>query len=101
MQVETSHHIDCSEIDSEGYYEYFYEYDLIRFSDGPMAFIVRSYADTAEEASFLRAELGGVPRGLTREDLSLPLFRCATEHLWRAGKRSVMWLGPQGYTSLS
>ena len=46
MQVEFSHHIDASEADAEGFYEYYYEYDIYRFTLGGLSLVVRSYSDT-------------------------------------------------------
>jgi hypothetical protein len=34
MEVVTSHHIDASDQDDRGMYEYYYEYDLFGFTDG-------------------------------------------------------------------
>jgi hypothetical protein len=62
MQVEFSHHIDASEADAEGFYEYYYEYDIYRFTLGGLSLVVRSYSDTSEQASVLRLEEAGKSR---------------------------------------
>ena len=64
MQVECSHHIDASEADAEGFYEYYYEYDIYRFMLGSLSLVVRSYSDTCEQASVLRLEEAGKSRPL-------------------------------------
>jgi hypothetical protein len=69
MQVECSHHIDASEADAEGFYEYYYEYDIYRFTLGGLSLVVRSYSDTCEQASVLRLEEAGKSRPLQPKDL--------------------------------
>jgi hypothetical protein len=69
MQVECSHHIDASEADAEGFYEYYYEYDIYRFTLGGLSLVVRSYSDTSEQASVLRLEEAGKSRPLQPKDL--------------------------------
>ena len=44
MQVEFSHHIDASEADAEGFYEYYYEYDIYCFTLGGLSLVVRKDA---------------------------------------------------------
>jgi hypothetical protein len=57
MKVEATHHIDASEPDENGMYEYRYEYDLYTFTDGEAVLVARSYRNEAE-AHFLRMEIG-------------------------------------------
>jgi hypothetical protein len=68
MEVTTTHHIDASEPDAKGMYDWYYEYDLYRFSEGAIALIARSYVDKTYEAHFLRLEREGKPQMPQRED---------------------------------
>ena len=34
MEVKTTHHIDAGDKDSQGWYQYYYEYDVFCFTDG-------------------------------------------------------------------
>lgn len=95
MIVETTHHVDASEPDANGMYEYRYEYDVFSFSDGRVALVARSYNNEAE-AHFLRIEVDGAPRLLTRADLKLPLFANAAEDLRSLGKEQINWLSGRG-----
>jgi hypothetical protein len=96
MDVTTTHHIDSSEPDAQGKYEWRYEYDLYRFSDGEIALVVRSYVYKADEAHFLRLEIAGEHRMLRNDDLSLPLFIESVRYLRNAGKRKLQWLSGRG-----
>ena len=96
MRMECTRHIDASEPDADGCYEYHYEYDIYRFSDGATCFVARSYTHTLDEAHFLRIELDGDPRLLTETDLAHPLFFAARAHLLAAGKMRLNWLSGRG-----
>ena len=96
MNVETTHHVDASEPDENGMYEYRYEYDVFSFSDGRVALVARSYNDEKEEAHFLSIEMDGDSRLIARADLKLPLFASAVEHLRSTGKRRINWLSGRG-----
>lgn len=96
MHVECSHHIDASEPDALGMYEYHYEYDLYRFTEGENCFVARSYVDDPEEAHFLGAEVGGHARPLVDADLKQPLFLASLAHLRASGKLKLNWLSGQG-----
>ena len=95
MQVEFSHHIDASEADAEGFYEYYYEYDIYRFTLGGLSLVVRSYSDTCEQASVLRLEEAGKSRPLQPKDLKSPLLQQAREHLQSLGKQDLRWFNPK------
>ena len=96
MDVTVTHHVDASEPDAQGAYEYYYEYDLYRFGDGGNALIARSYTGTGDEAHFLSIELRGVARLLRAADLKTPLFADAAAHLRAAGKLKLSWLSGRG-----
>ena len=45
MDVQITHHVDASEPDAQGMYDYRYEYDLYTFREGGLALVARSYTD--------------------------------------------------------
>lgn len=97
MQIETTHHIDCSEKSADGYYEWYYEYDLFRFSEGSFTLVARGYTDSPEEAHFLRVERDGILMSVSEADLQTNLAVAAAVHLRSAGKMKINWLSPVGY----
>jgi hypothetical protein len=102
MLIECTRHIDASEPDADGFYDYHYEYDVYTFSDGAVCFVARSYTHEPLEAHFLRIDLVGESRLLTDADLTHPLFLQARAHLLGAGKVHLHWLSGRGngYESL-
>jgi len=80
--------------DSNGLYEFYYEYDLYEFTQGSETLHARSYASEPEEAHLLGIEVGGQGRLLTATDLGKPLPRAALQYLREAGKSSLTWLDP-------
>lgn len=77
-------------------YEYHYEYDIYRFSDGVRCLTARSYVDQPGEAHFLSIELRGKSRLLVDRDLSQALFLSALEYLQAQGKTDLRWLSGRG-----
>ncbi len=98
MRVETSHHIDAGEQGADGLYDYYYEYDLYRFSEQDLTLVARSYVDEPDAAHLLSIEEAGVGRVLARDDLRRALTRRAIDHLRSLGKRKLSWLTGQGET---
>lgn len=96
MLIECDHQIDASAPDSAGLYEYYYEYDIYRFTEGAVCFVARSYTDEPDEAHFLRVELDGERRVITDTDLARPLFLAARAYLLGAGKVRLRWLSGRG-----
>ena len=92
MKVEKSHHIDCSEKDENGLYDYYYEYDIYRFIENDIAFIVRRYTDEENNAHFLRKEIQGKRQHLKPEDLNNSLFKEAVNHLKSENISKIEWL---------
>jgi hypothetical protein len=97
VQIEKTHHIDCSEPDADGRYDWHYEYDLFRFAAGDVALVARSYVDSKDEAHFLRVERAGKPLFLSAADLESPLAVAAIHHLRECGKKHIKWLSSAGY----
>ena len=100
MQVERTHHIDSSERDAEGFYEWYYEYDLFRFAEGDVALVARSYVDSPDEAHFLRVERAGAPLQLSAADLTSPLAIAAIGYLRDCGIKKLKWLSSSGYAPI-
>ena len=96
MEVTVTHHVDASEPDAQGAYEFYYEYDLYAFRDGNLKLTARSYIDSPGEAHFLNIERGGTPRLLRRGDLESALFSQAVAYLRNAGKHRLTWLSGRG-----
>lgn len=96
MNVVVTHHIDASDGNVQGSYDYYYEYDVYRFSELGETLVARSYADTPDEAHFLRWESHGNVRLLRDCDLKSALFAQAVTHLRRAGKKTLSRLSGRG-----
>lgn len=92
MHVECSRHLDASEPDAEGMYEYHYEYDIYHFTQGAIGIRARSYTYEPGEAHFLAIETHGKHRLLVDADMKLPLMLAAQNHLRLAGKLNLRWL---------
>ena len=54
VEIESTHHIDAGEKGADGRYDYYYEYDLYRFSDGATVIVARSYADEPQATCLAR-----------------------------------------------
>lgn len=92
MGVEVSHHIDASEPDVEGFYDYHYEYDVFEFTDGVVTFLARAYSDEPERAAMMTRTEGKRYHLLTKRDLRHPLFLTAAAYLRTVGKSHLDWL---------
>jgi hypothetical protein len=101
MHVERVHHIDCSEPDEAGMHEYYYEYDMYYFTDGPLSLSVRCYTDEPDEGSFVGIGVDGETRALELADLSRPIFLAAMSHLKTEGKVLFSWFSGIGYEPIS
>ena len=102
MNVDRTRHIDAGEPDESGKYDYYYEYDLYRFTQSGLCLVARSYTSEPESAHFLRFETASDSRPLARGDLSSPIVRAAREFLLREGKVVLSWLSSEagGYAPL-
>ena len=96
MQVHTTHHVDASEPRSDGFHDYYYEYDVMVFREGANALVARSYSDRPSEVHFLRAEMNSTPRPLTEIDIGGPLAAEAIVYLRALGKTDIHWLSGDG-----
>ncbi|MDD0842877.1 hypothetical protein [Pseudomonas sp. Gutcm_11s] len=96
MRIECTRHVDASEPNEDGAYDYHYEYDIYRFSSEALRLVARSYVDEADEAHFLNVEDNGSTRLLRDADLNHQLFVEAAAHLRAAGKLRLRWLSGRG-----
>ena len=95
LQIACNHHIDASEPDADGFYDYYYEYDIYRYTLGAQCLVVRSYSDTSTQASVLRLEEADNSRALQFKDLQRPLVQQAKAHLQNLGKQDLRWFNPR------
>ena len=92
MTVKVSHHVDASEPDADGFYDYHYEYDVYEFTDRVRTLLARAYSDEPDQAALMGWNKGGNNRLLTKRDLGHPLFLEAAAYLRTAGKSKLDWL---------
>lgn len=98
MRIECNRTIDASVQNAHGAYEYYYEYDVYRFTEGPVCFLAISHLDEPDQADFVGAEILGNRRSMCTDDLLNPLFIDAVERLRTEGKARIRWLnGGLGY----
>jgi len=100
MRVEITHHIDSSEQDADGFYDWYYEYDLYSFVDGATELVARSYSTDQEKAQVISINRNGVRASLSSKDMQLSIFSEAVKHLRSAGKSEISWLSEAGYVPL-
>ncbi|WP_407353306.1 hypothetical protein [Luteimonas sp. R10] len=96
MHVERTRHVDASDPDDAGTYDYHYEYDIYRFSDDALCITARSYVDEPDEAHFLGVVAHGHARKMVDSDLAQPLFIAASAYLRAHGKKDLLWLSGRG-----
>ena len=96
MQVQTSHHVDVSVQGADGLYDYYYEYDIIVFSNGGVSLVACSYRDAPHEAHFLRVESHSEHGPLVENDLKNALVTEAAAYLRAQGKSEIKWLSGRG-----
>ncbi|MSS75767.1 MAG: hypothetical protein EXR90_02455 [Methyloglobulus sp.] len=64
MHIEKTHHVDASEPDADGLYEWRYEYDLYSFSDVSIFVVARTYVSEPDAVYFLHIEQDTLRRAL-------------------------------------
>ena len=101
MRVSVDHYVDASDTDADGMHEWYYEYDVYRFSQGGRSFVARAYTDEPEKAAFLSCEVKifGFRRRrlLGPADIRSSLFAAALAHLRRLGMTTIDRLTKAGY----
>lgn len=95
--MERYHHIDASEQDKDGFYDYYYEYNMYYFTEGTLSLVARCYTDDADEANFMGIEFDGYDRALEPDDRSLPLVSAALAQLTADGKTKFFTFTGKGY----
>ncbi|MBP1089057.1 hypothetical protein JOE39_003091 [Pseudomonas sp. PvP100] len=55
--MERYHHIDASEQDKYGFYDYYYEYDMYYFTEGTLSLVARCYTDDADSRTLWASSL--------------------------------------------
>ncbi|MFT4065614.1 hypothetical protein [Paraburkholderia sp.] len=102
MEVTATHHIDSSEPDENGMYDYYYEYDIYEFTDGNISYIARSYIDEPLDAHFLKMKADGEHewRIMGDRDRDTPLFTDAVTYLRGKGKINIQCLFEGGYKDI-
>lgn len=97
MHVHISHHVGASEQDAEGFYDYYYAYDILVLSETELFLVARSYTDKPDEVHFLRVEAYGERRLLTECDMKNTLLAESASYLREHGKIEINWLSSSGY----
>ncbi|GKQ48546.1 hypothetical protein [Pseudomonas syringae] len=100
IRMERYHHIDASEQDKDGFYDYYYECDMYYFTEGTLSLVARCYTDDADEANFMGIEFDGYDRSLESDDQSLPLVSAALAQLKADGKTKFFTFTGKGYESV-
>jgi len=100
MNVDKSHHIDKSEPDANGMYEYYYDYHLYEFSQDDFKLTARRYTNESE-AHFLGLVSAGEKAFLSKSILNKPLLHLAMEYLKNEGTRTFSYLDEsEGYVEI-
>ncbi|WP_061539484.1 hypothetical protein [Collimonas fungivorans] len=105
MEITSTHHIDKSELDENGMYDYYYEYDIYEFSENGLSYIARSYSDAPLDAHILKKKndkrwrIFGKAKYkiLGQADFKNALFIKAVAHLRTQGKERISVLSKTGY----
>lgn len=92
VSITITHCIDSSGPDSNGTYEFYYDYETIIFELGSESVSGKRYADTPEEASLIRiTDLSG-ERLLEASDFRKELVKVSVSYLVANGAKSVQYL---------
>ena len=94
MKVEKTHHIEASEPNEDGSYDYHYEFHQIRIAVGEEVLIARSYVEQPEEVVLMCIERNGALEDISWKDLSGPLLTQALAYLRGEEYSSIRWVEP-------
>ncbi|HEY0597010.1 hypothetical protein [Sphingopyxis sp.] len=101
MRVNVDHYVDASDPDADGLHDWYYEYDIYRFSQAGRSFVARAYTDEPRKVAFLAHEVKILGfrrhRLLNSADLRSSLFVAALAHFRRLGMTSIDRLTEAGY----
>ncbi|WP_045857976.1 hypothetical protein [Teredinibacter purpureus] len=92
VSIKITHCIDSSGPDSNGAYEFYYDYETIYFELGSESVSGKRYADTPEEASLIRIKDLSGERLLEGSDLKKELIKISVSYLMANGAKSVKYL---------
>ncbi len=92
VSITVTHCIDSSGPDSNGAYEFYYDYETIVFELGDESISGKKYADTPEEASLIRIKEQGKERLLENADFKKELVKVSISYLKANGAKSVKYL---------
>ena len=97
MKVEVTREIDCSEVDENGFYDWYYEYDIYQFfNNGLLEVSARSYTDESKEVSIMSIE-GKEP--IKPNDLGSPFLIKVLSYLIKSEKKEkIKYFGQGGYS---
>ncbi|WP_085906335.1 hypothetical protein [Kiloniella majae] len=93
MEVECIQQVDEGGQDND---DYFYAYEIYKFTIDGQTLVARSYCTEPKEAHFLRIERNKKSLSLTTQDLESNLMHQAKEHLKNLGKTKLEWLNSKG-----
>lgn len=92
LSITITHCIDSSGPDSNGAYEFYYDYETIIFDLGSESVSGKRYADTPEEASLIRIKDSSRERLLEASDFKKELVKVSVSYLIANGAKSVKYL---------
>jgi hypothetical protein len=101
MKVSVSQHIDKSDVNENGSYDYYYAFTLYAFSYGEVIYHARSYSDQVDEAHFINGERDGKVFFLSNTELKIDLFIEACRYLNASACRQLTYLGNDGYLPIA
>jgi hypothetical protein len=101
MQVTLSRHIDKSELRADGFYDYYYDFNLYKFSNSNIIYHARSYNDQPGEAHFINGEHEGKVFFLGNTDFNTDLFIEACTYLQACGFKELCCSRDQGYAPIT
>jgi hypothetical protein len=97
MKVRVSQHIDKSDLNENGFYDYYYDFNIYAFSEGEVTYYARSYNDEPNEAHFTNGERGGKVFYLSKADFKTDLCIEACLYLQASAWQRLRYLGKKGY----
>jgi hypothetical protein len=106
MTISKTHHIDASEPNEQGTYDYYYAYTVYVFAQADVEYTARSYDDEPQKVAFVGKGVNGTTRRIVANDLNSPLFTQAVRYLKTSeGKGSFWFLDSRnrksGYTQIA
>ena len=106
MTISKTHHIDASDPNAEGQYNYHYAYTTYVFTHNGVEYTARSYDDEPDKVAIVGKSVRAKAQTISAGDLNTPLFTQALHHLKTIeGKQSFWYLDllnkQTGYTQIA